>query len=495
MPRFEKILPTDTTNPSHVLAVCYSSFQLLNWDIRYATENRLVAYTTSSAFSKSIEIIATVTPEGLHVSSEMINDELMDIKKKNQKNVESFLATYEQTMTSLAPATIEVNNVAIKQLIADTSITAEQEIKEITELNEALNLDKGSMSVTYVIIAANIVVFILMIIQGAGILSANPLVHIKWGSNFGPLTMSGDWWRLFTAMFLHFGIIHLALNMYALFSIAAYLEPMLGKVRYITAYLCSGILASLLSLWWHTEPINSAGASGAVFGMYGVFLALLTTNIIPKSMRNALLQSIVVFVIFNLAYGLKGGIDNAAHVGGLFSGMVIGYLFAINIKKEKSGKKAIWVIPAIVIISVFVCGYYLQQNKVTLEERAPIVKFVENDGSFELDRFNELFQQFNNLNQNALKIYAEDGNNLAVLYNKAVPIWDQADSISSLILKLNLNEKLQNKATSIDYYIQLRKMEIEIMTNMINDPGKEMTYFRQREIVRQRISEELKKIK
>ena len=87
----------------------------------------------------------------------------------------------------------------------------------MTELDEALNLSTGNTTITYVIMGINILVFIIMAIQGAGIIDANPLVHIRWGSNFGPLTLSGDWWRLFTAMFLHFGIIHLLMNMYALF--------------------------------------------------------------------------------------------------------------------------------------------------------------------------------------------------------------------------------------------------------------------------------------
>jgi len=494
MPRYEKTVPIHSSDTADVLAVCYSSFQLLGWEIQFATETSLIAYTATSNWSKSMEIVATVTTDGLAVSSEMINDELIDIKKRNQKNVESFLAMYEQTGTSLEPATIEANKSAILQLIADTSVVAEQEAKEMEELNEALNLNNGSMWATYVILAINIVVFILMVINGAGLLKASPLVHIRWGSNFGPLTLSGDWWRLFTAMFLHFGIIHLALNMYALFSIATYLEPMLGKVRFVTAYVCAGIIASLVSLWWHTEPVNSAGASGAVFGMYGVFLALLTTSLIPKTVRNALLQSIVIFVIFNLAYGLKGGVDNAAHVGGLLSGVVIGYLFAISLNKEKQTRGAVWVVPVIVIVSIFSCGYYLQHNIVTAEERKPLVEFVKNDGSMDKDRFDELCQQFFDLNRKALALYAENGNNLEVLQRDVYVIWEQADSVSSLILKLDVNPKMQEKANIIENYIQLRKMEIEIKAKFVEDPKNYSAYRKQEEIVKERIVNELKKI-
>src|SRR5580698_9586542 len=81
---------------------------------------------------------------------------------------------------------------------------------------------------------------------------------------------------------------------------------------------------------------SSAGASGAIFGMYGVFLALLTTNLIDKVRRTALLASIGIFVGYNLLYGTKSGVDNAAHVGGLISGILIGYIFFPGLKKPDS---------------------------------------------------------------------------------------------------------------------------------------------------------------
>jgi len=174
-------------------------------------------------------------------------------------------------------------------------------------------------------IAINVLVFILMAMDGAGIMDLNPMVHIKWGSNYLPLTLSGDWWRVITSTFIHFGIIHLLMNMYCLYMAGVYLEPMLGKLKYITAYLCTGILASIISLWWHRDiaEYNSAGASGAIFGMYGLFLALLSTNLIPKQMRMPLLQSIGIFVVYNLAYGMKAGVDN----------------LCVRYKKRKAGTK------------------------------------------------------------------------------------------------------------------------------------------------------------
>jgi membrane associated rhomboid family serine protease len=90
-------------------------------------------------------------------------------------------------------------------------------------------------------------------------------------------------------------------------------------------YLITGIAASLTSLWWHPATV-SIGASGAIFGLYGVFLALLTTKFFPPIFKKSFALSIVVFVGGNLLIGLSGGIDNAAHLGGLVSGLIAGYL-------------------------------------------------------------------------------------------------------------------------------------------------------------------------
>jgi rhomboid protease GluP len=172
-----------------------------------------------------------------------------------------------------------------------------------------------------------------MLISGVHILLPENQDLLNWGANFRPMTLEGQWWRLFTACFLHIGILHLLLNMYALLYVGLLLEPYLGKTRFLAAYLISGIAASMTSLWWHDFTI-SAGASGAIFGMYGVFLALLTTNLLDKSVKKALLTSIAVFVGYNILNGLQpnSGIDNAAHIGGLISGLIIGYAFVPSLR-------------------------------------------------------------------------------------------------------------------------------------------------------------------
>jgi len=224
-----------------------------------------------------------------------------------------------------------------------------------------MNLSTGSKIVTYTIIAINVIVFLLMLINGVSIFEPTVGDIANWGGNFKPYTVGGEWWRLITAMFVHVGIIHIAFNMYALFYVGRYLEPMLGKWRYSVAYLCTGVFASIASIWW-SKDIVSAGASGAIFGLYGVFFALLTTKLIPAKMRSSLLSSIGVFIGYNLLYGARSqGIDNAAHIGGLLTGFVIGYIYFLSFRSTKF--RPALASGLVAVITIIIAVSYLQNSE------------------------------------------------------------------------------------------------------------------------------------
>lgn len=187
---------------------------------------------------------------------------------------------------------------------------------------------------TAVLIYVNIVIFILMAVAGVGIFMPDTLGLLEWGADFGPLTLTGDWWRTFTCNFVHISIFHLVMNMYALLFISLWLEPLIGTRRMFFSYTLTGLCSAACSLLIHSDLI-SAGASGSIFGLYGIFLAFLFSHRIEKSQRQALLASILVFVCYNLLNGMQSGIDNAAHVGGLVSGLMLGYVYVFADKQEK----------------------------------------------------------------------------------------------------------------------------------------------------------------
>jgi rhomboid protease GluP len=196
--------------------------------------------------------------------------------------------------------------------------------------------------VTPIIIYINALIFIAMVCAGLSPLHPTAQSLYMWGGNFRPAVLHGDWWRLITYIFLHGGAMHILMNTYALLYIGMFLEPLLGRVRFISAYLLTGICAGLMSITMHPASVG-VGASGAIFGMYGVFLSMLTTSHINKTMRKTMLRSILFFVVLNLLSGLQGNTDNAAHIGGLISGLLIGYTYYPGIAAKVPVKKQILV--------------------------------------------------------------------------------------------------------------------------------------------------------
>lgn len=211
--------------------------------------------------------------------------------------------------------------------------------KEVKDFFDFL-IPKDGQFITLILIYINISIFLLMLLMGYGFLSFNGYDLLQWGANFGPLTKNGQWWRLLTCTFLHGGIMHLFTNMYGLLFVGIFLEPLLGRKYFLIIYLINGILASLVSLFWHDATV-SIGASGAIFGMYGLFISLMVFKIFTPEFSKAFLLSTLVFVGINLLMGLTDGIDNAAHIGGLLSGFLIGILMILFMKKEVNSEKEI----------------------------------------------------------------------------------------------------------------------------------------------------------
>jgi membrane associated rhomboid family serine protease/Flp pilus assembly protein TadD len=189
--------------------------------------------------------------------------------------------------------------------------------------------ESTGMVVTQVIFGINAAVFLGMIMAGVPVMNSTSTQLIPWGANLTVFTLGGQWWRLLTYMFVHGDIIHIALNMWCLWTLGALAESLYGHVTFATAYLACGIGGGLASLWWHTNTA-SVGASGAVFGIAGALVASFYLGEFagPNALVGNTLRSVVAFVGYNLLFGMFGNIDNAAHIGGLVTGLIVGALIA-----------------------------------------------------------------------------------------------------------------------------------------------------------------------
>jgi membrane associated rhomboid family serine protease len=193
------------------------------------------------------------------------------------------------------------------------------------------------LTLTNALIAIMVGIYVLgVVMSGAGsvVQGATNRVMIQLGAEDPLRVASGEYWRLFTSMFLHFGILHLALNMYALFIIGNVVEAELGRARYLGIFLVTGLSASAVA-YWLTPPLVavqggfipqiSAGASGAIFGLFGVFLAY---NYRRRHLAfyAARMRQMFMLIVINLVFTFSiAGISWQAHVGGLVAGLAAGY--------------------------------------------------------------------------------------------------------------------------------------------------------------------------
>jgi membrane associated rhomboid family serine protease len=179
--------------------------------------------------------------------------------------------------------------------------------------------------VTLALVFLNVLIYIAMGLSGVSWTEPSIEHAVRWGADFGPLTLDGQWWRLFTSTFVHFGIIHIAFNMWCLWDLGRALELYMGRRAFAVTYLLSGLAASLTSVAWNPWRV-SAGASGAIFGVAGAFVSYLYLKKTPidRGVARQKLKSLAIFIGYNLLRGAGGGVDNSAHMGGLVAGLILG---------------------------------------------------------------------------------------------------------------------------------------------------------------------------
>jgi rhomboid protease GluP len=178
------------------------------------------------------------------------------------------------------------------------------------------------------VVAACVAVYSAQVASGLDWWEPRAADMLAWGATYGPRTAGGEEWRLLTHLFLHGGLLHLAFNMWVLWDVGRFVERQTGPAAFLASYLAAGIAGGLASLAWHPH-MTAVGASGAIFGLYGLVLGWLPA--LRAAGRGASWRGIgrgaLLFVAFNLAFGAtRPDVDNAAHVGGLLAGLAIGLL-------------------------------------------------------------------------------------------------------------------------------------------------------------------------
>lgn len=230
----------------------------------------------------------------------------------------------------------------------------------------------GKPIFTYILLAINLIMFFILEINGG---STDVETLIQLGAKYNPYMIDGEWWRLVSSMFLHIGFLHLAMNMLALYYLGVAVERIYGSSRFLIIYFLAGIAGSLTSF---TFSMNvSAGASGAIFGLFG---ALLFFGIIHKKVFfQTMGRNIITIVAINIIIGfVVPQIDIGAHLGGLIAGFVASAIVYLPKNKRISVQLLSFILYILLLVGLFIFGMNNTSNQVTYH-LLKIESFIKDD--------------------------------------------------------------------------------------------------------------------
>lgn len=449
---YEKRVPADGLTNWEIFSILEKACKDLEWEFLIVDEKTFTA-TTPTHWTLSEEIITIkIENETILFKSQSESLELYEAGR-NQKNIEEHLLPSFRKIKwglkaeELQKAAMYLQNETVKQLKSGNRVDGER-----------ITFGFKDHEITFFLIAIMVLAFVAMVIRGVD--AFDPLVEdiIKWGGSLKYNVTGGEWWRLITATFVHIGIYPLLANIFGIYFVGLMVESILGKLKFLIAFICCGVLASLISMLWVADGVT-AGASGAIFGMYGVLLAFSTTKYVNKKFSTIWLAGIAIYAVFNIYMGFKGGTDNAENLGGFAAGILIGYLFYFyHFKKNvaRAGGSRIS-IEVLLLTALLVFAYNKKYGK---DDSLQFEKAVMKLNQIELKAMT-LMQQLQQ---------AED--NIAatkVLKDSALPEWKHFQKEIMKTDKYTLDETFKRKRKLLNEYAGLRVRQTELIYRSVNE--------------------------
>ncbi len=428
----------------------------LGWEHFPISETQGLMMTGGSFSSWGEEVVVELEGAVAHIESRCTGNQVMDWGK-NRRNVERFLAKFQELEGAIPAETLARRAAERRASLDNQELGVNQVARSMrVGLLSLLKPEKGYL-VTPLLMHLNVLIFIIMVASGVHFMRPDAESLLAWGANFRPSTMDGQAWRLLSSCFLHFGLLHLLLNMYALVYIGRHLEPIIGSGRFLGGYLLAGVAASLASLLFNEFTV-SAGASGAIFGMYGVMLAIMLAKCAPKHMRRDYIASIGIFVVYNLVNGFRpgSGVDNAAHIGGLLSGAAIGVALVPGMRqREREGLTygAFGGLTAALILAMVGIDRALPRDSMKL--------------SAGIDRFAALEEK-------ALRVFnmpedTPDSTLLVMLGDSGLYYWEQGRQLVDSMQALDLPPHQRNTVALLERYCELRIQSFRLLRRAVEE--------------------------
>lgn len=442
---YEKRVPIEGLTSWEVFIVAKKACEELEWEHLIADEKTFTA-TTPIHWTLNEEIITIVLEnEQIIFKSQSESLELYEAGR-NKKNIEEhFIPAFNKAKQAIAAETLRSEAELLRQ-------------ETVTQLSTGTRVagDKISFGirdheVTFYLILVNIVVFVLMVVKGVDLYYPSSTAVTQWGGNVREFVAAGDWWRLVTNLFLNIGIQLLVANIIGLYFIGLLVETILGKVKYLIAYLTTGALASLASIYFQGYGV-SAGASAAVAGLYGILIAFASTGYVNKKFNKFWFAGIVAYGAFVILYDSEGRIDKTAALAGLVAGIVVGYLFYFfHFRRNVARAGGTRISVEIMLLSALLIFLFIRSGK---DDSLRFEKAVMKLNQIELKAMNQMQD---------LQTADDDKEAARILKEKALPLWKNFQKEINRTDRYHLDEQFNRKRKLLHEYAELRIRQTELI--------------------------------
>ncbi|MTH14215.1 rhomboid family intramembrane serine protease [Flavobacterium sp. LC2016-01] len=419
----------------------------LNWKIINIDENELIAISQNNK-NTWYETISFSFDENTAIISSSSNGNQIYDRGRNKKNTEAFLDLYFEGAKNSSD--FEIDEAVFfeqikKENVLNKEKAAPQNITSFYSFFSIFTPSKGYW-VTPILIYINLLVFLAMTFSGVHFFKPEFQNIIDWGGLYGSMIYEGEFWRLLTSCFVHFGFFHLILSCLALAYVGLLLEPYLKIWTFLATYFFCSIITSLSSLYWNKDLIN-AGASGAIFGLYGILLVTFLFKTFETKINLKLLIIIIVLISLNILYGLKYEIGTSTHIAGFTSGILFGFILSL-IRKRKDYSMALISSLATVIIACLFINF--KNSKVYI---------------YQVMEYEKRMQEFTDMEKMALEAYSTPyGNSIeenkeSVLYmirDRGIYYWNENISLINELDKLYLPKEIHEQNEKLIEYCKLR---------------------------------------
>ncbi|MES2651535.1 MAG: rhomboid family intramembrane serine protease [Bacteroidota bacterium] len=474
-PKIEKSIPLGDLAVEQYLRIAKQAMTNLGWSLSHISERGIIAYTPISLQSYSEEIALRFDGNFVVFKSECVGIQMLfNDYGKNAQNLARFINEFGYAKVQVDEVWDgNQDSIVIEDsdYFEKTPLAGKNKIKNVFYLL----IPQENYVATPIFIFLNIAYYVsyslFMAIFYRHLVLAKfldpELLGYYIGANSREFVLNGQYWRLITHQFSHLSFFHLFFNMYALAYIGLMVEYKLGFKKYVSTYIISGVCGGLVSLMFHDSGFMT-GASGAIMGLFGAFLALLLGKAFERNAAKALLTStLAVLSIMLIGGALKKNVDNAAHLGGLISGFISSYLL-YNGKFLSSKLRYAIVISLVLVFAVVVLKY---TPKIQTKEFAALEKKYKQNWA----KYTAVYKIPHDL---------PTGRKLTIVQEKGIDVWKENDLLVKQMLALKLTKQQRFKA---EFHAKVVEIQSKIVVLFYKECAESTKYYRReiRELTRE----------